>query len=67
MSMQKSVEITIETDGTTKVEAMNFKGVGCREATKQIELALAGPGGSSDTKPKPDFFQTHSNTQDLCR
>lgn len=61
---QKRVEITIDTDGTTKVEAFEFKGVGCKDATKQIEMALAGPGGS-DTKPKPDYYQslTGGNTQ----
>ncbi len=62
---QKRVEITIDTDGTTKVEAFEFKGVGCKDATKQIEMALAGPGGGADTKPKPDYFNTLSggNTQ----
>jgi hypothetical protein len=65
--MSKQIEITIKPDGTATVEAMNFKGVGCKDATKQIELALAGPNGSVDSKPKDDFYQSFGNSQDLCR
>jgi Protein of unknown function (DUF2997). len=64
---QKNIEIIVNLDGTTVVEANNFKGVGCKDASKQIELALAGPGGSVSTKPKDDFYQTNATDQFQCR
>lgn len=64
---QKHVEITIGLDGSTQVEAINFKGVGCKDATRQIELALAGPGSVVDSKPKDDFWQSTSSGQGLTR
>ena len=55
----KEVVITIQADGETKVEAFNFQGVGCKDATKQLEMVLAGNGSDNkDTKPKPDFYAT---------
>lgn len=59
---QKDVTVTIQADGATKIEANNFQGVGCKDATKQLEMALAGSAGNTDTKPKPDFYATNSNT-----
>lgn len=63
----KRIEITITADGSTKIEAFNFHGVGCKDATKQLEMVLAGPGGHTDTKPKPDFYQSITPSQGLTR
>lgn len=60
--MSKDVTITFETDGSTKIEANGFKGVGCKDATKQLELVLAGENGV-ETKKKPDFFQSNTAFQ----
>jgi len=66
--MRKQVVISILPDGTTSIDAQNFKGKGCQDATNQIALALGGAGrDTSDDKKKPDFFapgttgtQTHN-------
>ena len=54
----KSITVKIYPDGSSKVEANNFAGVGCKAATEAIELALAGAGGEKDEKKKPDFYAT---------
>ncbi len=56
MASVKEVVIEIDPDGTTRIEAQNFKGKGCAEATAMLELALGGtdPGNKSD-KRKPEF------------
>jgi hypothetical protein len=61
---QKEIEITIFRDGTSKVDAKGFAGVGCQKATEAIEVALGGldPANRSDSK-KPDFYATTGNTQ----
>ncbi len=61
--MQKNVTVVFRTDGTSVIEANNFKGVGCKDATKQLQAVLTGPGGSADTKPKPDFYQSNTGMQ----
>lgn len=64
--MAKQIVITINADGTSVVDAQGFKGKGCTDATKGLELALAGGGSENkDTKKKPDFYGTHSNTGTL--
>lgn len=55
MSGQKSIEVTIETDGEVKIEAKGFTGNSCTIATKDLEMVLAG-GAVDDRKPKPDFY-----------
>ena len=65
--MTKDVTITIQSDGTTDIEANGFKGVGCKDATKQLEKVLAGPAGTVDSKPKPDFFATNTGTNTTTR
>lgn len=62
MTMRQIV-ITVERDGTTKVDAQGFKGKGCQDATQAIEIAIGGTDTSnrSSTK-KPDFFGEHSST-----
>jgi hypothetical protein len=56
-NMSKEVVVTIARDGEVVIEANNFQGVGCKAATKDLELVLAGAGTENkDTKPKPDFY-----------
>jgi hypothetical protein len=58
----KHVTVTFATDGSSVIEAHNFQGVGCKDATKQLEVVLAGGGNDNkDTKPKPDYFATTGN------
>ncbi len=59
MNQQKKVVVEIYPDGSSKVDAQNFNGVGCAKATEAIELALAGSDpGNRDDKKKPEFYQT---------
>lgn len=60
----KNVVVTIAPDGEVLIEANNFKGVGCKAATKELEMVLAG-GGPVDEKKKPDFFQSSTGTGKL--
>lgn len=56
--MQKEIVITIKRDGATTVEANNFAGQGCKDASKQFEMALAGLNeNNTDTDPKPEMYQ----------
>lgn len=62
----KSITVVIKPDGHSVIEAHNFKGQGCAQATEAIELALAGSDpGNRDDKKKPDFYATNpqSNQQ----
>ncbi|HCO21583.1 MAG TPA: hypothetical protein DIT97_00355 [Gimesia maris] len=38
--MTRIIEITVATDGQTRVETRGFSGAGCREASRFIETAL---------------------------
>lgn len=58
----KNVTVNIKPDGSTVIEANGFQGVGCKDATKQLEMVLAGSESNTDTKPKPDFYATTSNS-----
>lgn len=51
MEEDKHVVVTIKPSGKVGVEANNFNGVGCTEATEQIEVAL-GAGVKRDFKPE---------------
>jgi hypothetical protein len=57
----KNLVINIKPDGSTVVEANGFQGVGCKDASKVFEMAVAGPGGDTDTKPKPEFYQANGS------
>ena len=45
----KYIEIIVDETGQTAIEAHGFNGVGCREATSQIEIGL---GAVKNRKPK---------------
>ncbi len=55
----KSIEITFKTDGTTKIEAIGFKGKGCQQATADFEKGL---GTVTDDRKKAEFHQTEQTT-----
>ncbi len=64
----KDVTITFNTDGSSVIEANGFQGVGCKDATKRLELVLAGSDpDNKDQKPKPDFYATTGNHNTLSR
>ena len=58
---QKNVVVTIAADGEVLIEANNFKGVGCKAATKELQKVLAA-GGDVEEKRKPDYFQSSTGT-----
>ena len=53
------VVVTIRPSGKVNVEAMNFQGVGCTEATEQIEIAL---GSKVDRSYKPEYHESPAQT-----
>lgn len=62
MNQQKKIVIECHADGRTNLEAVGFQGNSCQVATRQIEMALAGGAGNTDSKPKPEFYaQNPSN------
>lgn len=54
---KKYIEIEISEKGEVKVEAHGFNGVGCREATRQLEVGL---GSVTSRKDKPTGGSTQS-------
>lgn len=63
LSNERSIEVTISPLGKCKVEAKGFDGVGCEDATKPIEDALAGKGGVS-RELKPEWSNETEETQE---
>lgn len=65
--MSKDITIVFGTDGHAVIEANGFKGVGCKDATKQLELVLAGNNADNkDSKPKPDFYATNTGAATIA-
>lgn len=54
----KQIKITISLDGETSVEAVGFKGKGCKSATEAIEKAL---GMATGVKDKPEIHVQDNN------
>lgn len=52
MGEDKHVVVTIRPSGRVDVEANGFNGVGCTEATEQIEIVL---GSKVDRDFKPEY------------
>lgn len=63
--MQKQVVITIERDGTVAIDAQNFQGQGCKQATEAIEIALSGKGGERDDRKKPEYYAHNTGSSTL--
>ena len=58
----KTIEITVDSKGRTKVETRGFTGGECREASKFIEQTL---GQSTGEKLTAEFYQGQSLDQQL--
>lgn len=56
----KSIEITIATDGKSKVETKGFTGTDCRNASRFLEASLGTRKTESLTS---EFYATNSQTQ----
>ena len=67
MQANKEIVVTIKRDGEVVIEANNFKGVGCKDATKELVAVLAGGGSAVDSKPKDDFYQSNPGTNTITR
>jgi len=52
--MTRIIEITVATDGQTRVETKGFSGEGCREASRFIETAL---GKRTEEQLTAEFYQ----------
>ncbi|HBL41904.1 MAG TPA: hypothetical protein DDZ90_00745 [Planctomycetaceae bacterium] len=52
--MTRIIEITVATDGQTRVETRGFSGAGCREASRFIETAL---GKRTEEQLTAEFHQ----------
>lgn len=57
---QKKIRVTIDPLGKPKVEAIGFNGMGCAEATKGIEDALAGSSEATTRVMKPEWHATET-------
>jgi len=58
----KTIEITVDAQGRTKVETKGFAGVSCREASRFVEEAL---GQRTAEQVTAGFYQAQENRQDL--
>ena len=58
----KTIEITVDARGQSKVETRGLTGGECREASKFIEQAL---GQRTDEKLTADFYQGQTTDQRL--
>lgn len=61
--MQKTVTVTIDEMGNPKVEAHNFQGQGCADATAALEQALAGGSGGVSREYKPEWTAQGGSNQ----
>lgn len=55
--MEKTIEVTVDALGNTKVEANGFQGQGCEAATEAIEKAVGGGSGGVKRVMKPERNQ----------
>lgn len=58
----KSIEITIASDGSSKVETVGFSGDHCRQASRFIEQTLGKPVRE---RLKPEFYAGVENSSRL--
>jgi hypothetical protein len=54
MKQQTEIVVEIDREGNPKVEVKGHVGPGCKELTKQIELAL---GAAESENKKPEFYR----------
>ncbi|CAN5619999.1 hypothetical protein BH23PLA1_BH23PLA1_40130 [soil metagenome] len=60
--MNKTIEITVDPKGQTRVETKGFSGHACRQASQFIEQAL---GQATAEQLKPEYYQQQSTDQHL--
>jgi hypothetical protein len=53
--MHRTIEVTIDPQGSVTIEATGFRGNACEQATKEIEKAL---GIQKTRKKKPEYLAT---------
>jgi hypothetical protein len=58
----KTIEITVDSKGQTRVETRGFSGPGCREASRFVEQAL---GKTTAETLTAEFHQGQEARQDL--
>ena len=58
--MSRSIEIIVAPTGEIRIDAVNFKGADCEQATRFLEEAL---GQAGDRKRKPEYHQRQSTRQ----
>lgn len=59
--MSKELAVTISPAGNVTIEALGFQGVGCAEASAELELVLGG--GTAKKTAKPEMFAPAISTQ----
>jgi hypothetical protein len=59
-AMDEKIIVTVNKDGTTKIEAEGFEGSSCDGATAPYEDAL---GSVVERDEKPEYYTTGRNTQ----
>jgi hypothetical protein len=59
---QKTIKISISPIGKPTVEAVGFNGVGCQDATKAIETALAGSDAPVTRVLKTEWYEQEAET-----
>lgn len=62
---RKRIIVSIDRVGNPTIEALNFSGCGCAEATKGIENALAGTGDGRNVTLKPEYYEVEQASQEI--
>ena len=52
---QRSIDITVRPDGGVTMEAINYEGTDCEQATRFLEEALGIPG---KRERKPEYYKS---------
>lgn len=55
---KRSIEVIVSPGGSISIEALNFKGADCEQATKFLEQAL---GAVTTKRHKPEYTQRARN------
>ena len=62
MTEQRRIVVSIDPMGVPTIEAQNFHGMGCTDATKGIESALAPGQGGATRVLKPEWYEANDAT-----
>ena len=63
MNRNRHIKITIAIDGSTSVDAINFRGTGCKDATNEITAALGGQIEHEHEKPEIRLREQRGQTE----